>query len=470
MSYGLGVGVFLGLYGKVFALSLDLGDVEMPEINFPVESRHIVPQVKIDENDFLTTKDNYITLKLHLPKKSLFDNEVDYYALWINENDKKKESKAPFIFEDDVVALLEADQEAEIESKCQLEKGQSYLLKVYMDLLKTQVPIYDGKLVVEGEFMVEPSEISFGPEGGTQKVTIKKEGYPYYGATVSKPWDEWISVVVNSNGTADIVVKPNTTSEARQGVITFWGSTVKNPEDNEKKEFKVHVSQEPQAASNEPYVTPTELNYTAEGGTQNVKVHFGKYNRSGYSISNEGRNWVTVSNTGTETGFYIKVKANDTGKERTCIVNAHFTSEDNPTPDQIVTIPIAITQEANALEPGQISMQSISSCELNVTAMMKDRKKGRIINTDYQQVFLSPNISFTQNGTTVHVQATNNYTEGTYDVQNLIEFDIANFGGDFSSCTIENLQFRHIYSNTYVDYTQPGVYGKGDDIEIELQR
>ena len=100
--------------------------------------------------------------------------------------------------------------------------------------------------------------------------------------------------------------------------------------------------------------------------------------------------------------------------------------------------------------------------------MMKDRKTGGTSRKEFRETFSSPNISFTQKGTTVHVQATKNYKDGYDTFQNLIEFDITNFGDNFVKAQIENLSFRHIYNDTYIDFTSPGVYGKSDDVEIEL--
>ena len=65
--------------------------------------------------------------------------------------------------------------------------------------------------------------------------------------------------------------------------------------------------------------------------------------------------------------------------------------------------------------------------------------------------------------------ATKNYKEGEYDVyQNVIEFDIIPDNLDFTGGKVGNLTFRHHYENTYVDYTSPGTYGKGDDVALQL--
>jgi hypothetical protein len=87
----------------------------------------------------------------------------------------------------------------------------------------------------------------------------------------------------------------------------------------------------------------------------------------------------------------------------------------------------------------------------------------------YGETFTSPNVSVTLNGTKLHVVATKNYKEGEYDdYQNVMEFDITAIGNDFVNSKVENLSFRHIYTNHYVDFTSPGTYGKGDDVALQL--
>ena len=100
--------------------------------------------------------------------------------------------------------------------------------------------------------------------------------------------------------------------------------------------------------------------------------------------------------------------------------------------------------------------------------MMQEQTTGATSTNTYGESFASPNISVTLKGTSLHVVATNNYKKD-YDVyQNVLEFDITSVGGNFANCKVENLEFRHIYNDTYVDWTSPGVYGKGDDVALQL--
>ena len=233
---------------------------------------------------------------------------------------------------------------------------------------------------------------------------------------------------------------------------------------------KTSVELQDEEKNEKPRVEPTTLKFPAEGGTQNVKTILGHYNRAGYSISEDGKGWVSVSFTSASHGMDVTVTENKTGKPRSCIVNCHMTSSksDNPSPSEYETFPISVTQEAGELEPGTIIMDAVNKCELTASAQMKHRKKGTTSQEQYKQTF-DKNISFTQDGSTVHVQAAFSYKEGEYDnYQGVLSFDILNFEGDFTTSRLENVIYQYVYSNNYVDWTQPGVYGKGDEVKIEV--
>ena len=233
---------------------------------------------------------------------------------------------------------------------------------------------------------------------------------------------------------------------------------------------KTSVELQDEEKNEKPRVEPTTLKFPAEGGTQNVKTILGHYTRAGYSISEDGKGWVSVSFTSSSHGMDVTVTENKTGKPRSCIVNCHMTSSksDNPSPSEYETFPISVTQEAGELEPGTIIMDAVNKCELTASAQMKHRKKGTTSQQQYKQTF-DKNISFTQDGSTVHVEAAFSYKEGEYDnYQGVLSFDIENFEGDFTTSRLENVIYQYVYSNNYVDWTQPGVYGKGDEVKLEV--
>ena len=320
----------------------------------------------------------------------------------------------------------------------------------------------------EGKLSLSPSTLSFEVDGGTASLTATLEGYAKLGSFIDTDGQGWLEVVPDGAAkTVSVTCKKNETGKERTGHFYVFATNFDNPIVGDIKQVKVEVKQ--LADNTKAYVSPSTLSYPAEGGTQNVTVNKGPYSRGGYSISNEGKGWISVSFTSFSKGLDITVQPNTTGQKRTCTVNCHLTNSDadNPPASEIMTLPITITQEANELAPGEIKMNEVQSCELTAVAMMKDRSKGTTTSTEYKQNFTSA--TFTQEGTTVHVQSTNNYNEGEYETyKNTISFDIVNFGGNFANCKIENLTFKHVYNNSYVDWTQPGLYGKGDTVEMEL--
>lgn len=280
------------------------------------------------------------------------------------------------------------------------------------------------------------------------------------------PVNGWIGAL-SSGLELTVTVKENTTPDERRGTLQV---IVKMKDDTKATLYYKVVQRAPDAVSpSVAHVYPTSLYFPAKGETQDIKVYYGQYTRSGYSISNDGRDWVSVMNDG-EGNMGIRVKPNTTGAERTCTVTVYMTSStaDRPSADEMEAFPITVKQAANALEPGQIAMQSVASFTFTAAALMQDSKTGGTIRKEYTETFSSPNISFTQKGTAVHVQASKNYKDGYDSYQNLIEFDITSFGDNFVRAKIENLSFRHIYQDTYIDFTTPGLYGKSDDVEIEL--
>ena len=262
--------------------------------------------------------------------------------------------------------------------------------------------------------------------------------------------------------------KANTTGETRQGnfELTFRmkdGTTAK----------QMYVAYQEPLDTQDPsvaHVYPTALYFSGDGGSQIVQVYKGQYNRAGHGVSSNGQSWVSIANYADSDGtLKITVKPNTTGVERTCTAYCYMASfeGDSPAPGtQIESFPITITQAANELAPGQIAMTGVLSCSVMVTSQTTERGEGGSTTTEVADLFTD--LSFSQKGTTVHVSGVYKYQDG-YDVyQSIVDFDIKNFGGNFANCKIENLTFQHIYTDTYIDYTQPGVYGTGVDIQTEL--
>ena len=307
-----------------------------------------------------------------------------------------------------------------------------------------------------GGLQISPTQLNFTKAGGSSEVEILTSMRPItinLGDAAS-----WISYELEGNKLF-LTVKPNTDAP-RTATITIAAWSDKHQGINTKT---LTVKQEGEDTS-VPHVSPTSLNFSAKGGTQKVQAYVGnQYNHVGFAVSNNGKDWVSVENYD-DYHMEITVKPNTTGAERTSTVTVYMASFEGDAPPAgtpMQTFTVTITQAGGPI--------AVNSCAFSATATMLEKTTGATSTNTYGETFTSPNVSVTLKGSTLHVVATKNYKEGEYDeYQNVIEFDVTAVGNDFAGSKVENLTFRHVYSNTWYDYTSPGTYGKGDDVALQL--
>ena len=111
-------------------------------------------------------------------------------------------------------------------------------------------------------------------------------------------------------------------------------------------ETSVKVTQE----SSQVTISADQLHFTAEGGEQQVKINAGLSPYCGAIVDAAGLGWVhaSVATDGTVT---IKVDANPSGVERQCYVECYVSGKANPTAEEMVKLPVKITQAAATIEP-----------------------------------------------------------------------------------------------------------------------
>lgn len=98
------------------------------------------------------------------------------------------------------------------------------------------------------------------------------------------------------------------------------------------------------------YVSPTELTFPVEGGTQTVTIKVPGYKYFDFSINDEDKSWLSAK---TVKGGYLEITAepNDTGEERVGSVHCFIYNEENPTEEQKeYLISIEVTQAAEEWE------------------------------------------------------------------------------------------------------------------------
>ena len=316
-----------------------------------------------------------------------------------------------------------------------------------------------------GGIELSKSKISFTEDGGTESMEVRTSMRPI---NVNLNGADWLSYEIN--GTNITFTAIANTGEARTATVTIsaWNSktqgittkTITIVQDAKKEDPSV------------PHVAPATLTFGPEGGKKTVQAYVGsQYNRVGYAIQNDAKGWVTKVDNWSDYSLDITVSPNVTGSERKGTVTVYMAKFDGDAPapgTKTEAFPVTIIQKSAAVQFGEVALKSLSSFTLNVSALMQNTKTGASSVKEYSETFSAANATITPNGKTIHVVATNNYKSGYDSYQNVVSFDLTAASGTLASCKVENLEFRRIYEDTYIDFTQPGIYGKGDDIQIAL--
>lgn len=201
-----------------------------------------------------------------------------------------------------------------------------------------------------------------------------------------------------------------------------------------------------------PTVSPTQLLFPADGGTQSVKIEPAGYKRFGCSLTDEQKQWITAKAIKGGT-LEFTVEPNNTGQKRTTVVTCYVTNEQNPTEAQKRKLPVTIVQEAS-----EVFIRKMEDIFLSAYFMAQETynngvettsKKGMLELNGY--TFLQNNnytCSYTKSGTTLHFDASvkivSPYTSKTNDYT--LSFDIVGFSkaDNFRNCKVQNLKGTYI--------------------------
>lgn len=316
-----------------------------------------------------------------------------------------------------------------------------------------------------GGIELSKSKISFTEDGGTESMEVRTSMRPI---NVNLNGADWLSYEIN--GTNITFTAIANTGEARTATVTIsaWNSKTQGITTKTITIVQDAKKEDP----NVPHVAPATLTFGPEGGKKTVQAYVGsQYNRVGYAIQNDAKGWVTKVDNWSDYSLDIYVSPNVTGSERKGTVTVYMAKFDGDAPapgTKTEAFPVTIIQKSAAVQFGEVALKSLSSFTLNVSALMQNTKTGASSVKEYSETFSAANATITPNGKTIHVVATNNYKSGYDSYQNVVSFDLTAASGTLASCKVENLEFRRIYEDTYIDFTQPGIYGKGDDIQIAL--
>ena len=200
------------------------------------------------------------------------------------------------------------------------------------------------------------------------------------------------------------------------------------------------------------YVEPTELSFAADGGTKNVKVHYGTYKYYGAKVRSEGSGWCGVA-TASNVSIDITVQPNTTDKKRECIVDIYVSNVKDASEEEKVKMPVKVTQAAGSgnqdgvsINFGYVDFQSKMKAKDSWTEWTEDggNKSGTKESSREHSFMLTfadevkKNMTATLKGTTIHAQADYTQSDGYHAS---LSFDIINFTGDYQKCQATNLVY-----------------------------
>ena len=173
----------------------------------------------------------------------------------------------------------------------------------------------------------------------------------------------------------------------------------------------------------DPKVDKKSLEFSAEGGTQSVKVTTSGYKRYGFALDNADKSWLSAEIVSGKKTINITAKANTTGKERSATVKCYVTDVENSTDAQRVYLPVKVTQKANgtpSVSPTSLTFESSGGTQSVKVTTANYKYGGCTIDDDAKswlsrnypgggtiELTASPNTTGRERSTTVKCYATN---------------------------------------------------------------
>ncbi len=223
------------------------------------------------------------------------------------------------------------------------------------------------------------------------------------------------------------------------------------------------------AKGSTPTATPTTLYFSADGGKQNVKIDAAGYSYFGGNVREEGRGWCGVR-AYVDNGCYVEIGAqpNTSTQQRECIVDCYVSDVPNSTDDQKVKMPVHVVQEGKAEDvPGGDSNIIVTSMHESAYAMMvtlnvRNQAEGSssIIDLDKVMVLHPGDISFSQNGSTLHLEGKETSTGGSSQRTQTFSCDVAGITHNCSSARVINAKYVKITSDNNSSSSETITFGE----------
>lgn len=203
----------------------------------------------------------------------------------------------------------------------------------------------------EGWVRANPASVAMNGQGGTQLITLDHPfSFNHLGAKPDGSLSGWSSLTVSESGYT-LKVEPNNTKEERSGSITFYAAvTASALDDVMNKGVKADpelcattvVIVKQAAGSTEVKLTPSTIEFDAEGGSEKVTINAGVYKHFDAYPDDSSVGWMTVA-LGSDWSFEVKAKPNNGTEPRTGTVTVRCYDDEKDTGK---TVTLKVTQKA----------------------------------------------------------------------------------------------------------------------------
>lgn len=185
-------------------------------------------------------------------------------------------------------------------------------------------------------------------------------------------------------------------------------------------------------------VAPTQLDFTADGGTQSTFINYGSYSNYGAEVRPEGHGWCGVAAPGGPSGeIKVTVQPNNTNKQRECIVDCYVKPNSSSPDSEKVKMPVKITQEAGNSNGGMYHIVAYLTGRIsaNYTTKYQNGSVGTGTTTFDVDFYAETDIEYT--GGTLQVQISDD--DSTPET---LSFSISNLTGDYTGSVAHNIKYE----------------------------
>ena len=211
------------------------------------------------------------------------------------------------------------------------KKGQNVETKLYV----TQKGLVDAS--------IDPTELYFEKEGGTQRVYVAVGNNTQFAdVSVRDKSAQWITIEKMSS-LFNVTVSPNEDEERTTYIdVTF----------TTQKDGKTFTATIPVAITQKGVVhasiSPSELSYGSDGGSQDVGITKGPYKYCKAKVDNDAKDWLSISLNDAGENVVLKVTTtkNTSKVKRTGIITVYLSDTPDAKEEDMAQATVTVTQVA----------------------------------------------------------------------------------------------------------------------------